>query len=154
MDVNGLSGQGGGEKEGRKFIVLWEGSRSMGANLKARMTQMYICGVHTAGRCTSAVALLSKAHPHLPGGLASCACVVAWIHPVVLHTENPCGDWSLFFEGAASLYVCNLLALKVIWVKTRSWPVCRPSYLYLSNTPFLQFDYFMAVCLPRASFTS
>lgn len=36
MDVDGLSGQGGGEKEGRKFIVLWEGSRSMGANPKGQ----------------------------------------------------------------------------------------------------------------------
>ena len=91
VDVDGLSGWGGGEREGRKFRVLLEGSLSAGASLtRPEWRSCAFAGNHHWDLFISAIVSLSKAHPHLPGGLASCT----WIHPVVLYTENPCDDGS------------------------------------------------------------
>lgn len=87
MDVDGLSGQQGDEKE-----VLLEDSLSAGASLTRAEGHS-----HALVRYTPLGFIhlgLSMTHPHLPGGLASCTCVVTWIHPVVSYTENPRDDCS------------------------------------------------------------
>lgn len=81
-------------------------------------TTMHLLGTHHWDLYFSA---LSKAHPHFPGSLAFCTCVVTWVHPVVSYTKNPCDDCSGSFS--ICLHLDGIEKLFIIWVKPQHWPV-------------------------------